>query len=347
MRRLWVRLSLAISGLIAGVIVLMLAIAILFTNTVQDDVVEDNDPNGPILPGVVVTVIFSAIGGIVSGVFVSRILSAPITQLATAAKVIGSGDLNYRVNIRGSQEIIELGQAFNQMAMDLQQAEVLRRNLMADVSHELRTPLTVLEGHLRAALDHIYALDEAEIANLYAQTHHLIRLINDLHELAQAEAHQLPLHKTPTDVPLLLQELRQTFEPLAEEKQVTLHCNIAAPVPLIPLDTARIRQVLHNLVGNALQYTPTQGTIMLGAKVQDHELHIIVQDSGIGIAPEHLAHVFDRFYRVDFSRSRGTGGSGLGLAIVKAITEIHGGHVVAHSDGINQGASFTLTFPIP
>jgi signal transduction histidine kinase len=222
MRALWVRISLLISSLLfAGI----LATAVL-------GFVFRGDPGaGAAAPGqgdvATVTsftlrlagvVTFVSIIGVAVGVLVSRTISAPITQLARAAQRIGRGDLHTRVAIGGSQELIELAHAFNTMAGDLQRAETLRANLMADVSHELRTPLTALEGNLRAALDRVYALDEAEIANLYSQTRHLIRLVNDLRELALADAHQLPLDKQPTNLGTLVEETLQVFAPLIEER---------------------------------------------------------------------------------------------------------------------------------
>jgi signal transduction histidine kinase len=290
--------------------------------------------------------LFISITGIGSGIVVSRILSAPITKLADAAHQIGKGELSTRVAIDGSQELVELAQAFNTMAAGLQKAETLRRNLMADVSHELRTPLAVLEGNLRAALDHVYELDEEAIAHLYVQTHHLIRLVNDLRELSLAEAHQLPLDKQPTDLGQLVAETLAVFEPLAEEKQIKLTAQILPSLPAIEVDASRLRQVLHNLVANALRHTPAGGRIALTGQLTNNQLVLTVQDTGEGMDPQHIEHVFDRFYRTDPSRSRETGGSGLGLAIVKAIVEAHGGLVNASSAGLGQGSTFMLHLPV-
>ncbi len=262
-----------------------------------------------------------------------------------------------RVTVRGSQEMMELAETFNKMAADLQRAETLRHNLMADVSHELRTPLTVLEGNLRAALDHIYALDEAEIANLYGQTRHLIRLVNDLRELTLAESHRLPLEKQPTDLNALVTETLQALEPLAVESEVCLIDQLP-PLPkvtvdtirmrqvlLVTVDTIRMRQVLFNLLTNALRHTPPDGKITVLGTLQEHEMKLIIQDNGDGLESEQLLAVFDRFYRTDKSRSRETGGTGLGLAIVKAIIEAHGGQIEAKSAGKGQGSQFIVTLP--
>jgi signal transduction histidine kinase len=278
------------------------------------------------------------------GVVVSRTISAPITQLAVAAHHIGARNLQTRVSVGGSQEMVELAHAFNTMAADLQRAEELRANLMADVSHELRTPLTALEGNLRAALDRVYALDEAEIANLYGQTRHLIRLVNDLHELALADAHQLPLDKQPTDLAALVDETLQVFTPLAEEQGVRLEQQLER-LGAISVDASRIRQVLHNLLGNALRYTSRGGSVRVIGRLERDTLYLAVQDTGVGLDADQLRWVFERFYRSDRSRSRDTGGTGLGLAIVKAIVEEHGGRVAAQSNGVGQGSTFALELP--
>src|SRR5262249_4260212 len=159
-----------------------------------------------------------------------------------------------------------------------------------DVSHELRTPLTVLEGNLRAALDRVYPLDEAEIANLYGQTRHLIRLVNDLHELALAEAHLLPLDMAPTDLTLLVDETLQVFTPLADERGVTLHASMDS-LPSATVDAVRIRQVLHNLLSNALRHTPPNGEIAVSGTLDDCAIVIAVTDTGDGLEPEQLSAI--------------------------------------------------------
>jgi len=283
--------------------------------------------------------------GTAGGVVIGRLTSAPIRRIAQAAQRLGNGELDVRVPVRGSQEIRELAQTFNKMAAEIQRAEELRNNLMADVSHELRTPLTVLEANLRAALDRVVPLDEAEIASLYAQTRHLSRLVNDLRELSLAEAGHLPLEKMPIDMNLLAAETLQALEPLAAEKGVTL-TDTLPPLPVLTVDPIRLRQVLFNLLTNALRHTPQGGKITLSGKAESGAVWLSVRDTGEGLTPEQCARVFDRFYRGDKSRSRETGGTGLGLAIVKAIVEAHGGQVEASSAGRGQGSEFTLRLPL-
>lgn len=357
MKRLWVRLSLVISGLLLAAITVILATVLIIgvlDNTGPLDRARGEHGRGRgggfflhnVPERFSSVLLFVAIIGIGSGIVVSRIVSAPITKLADAAHQIGKGDLQTRVKIEGSQEMVELAQAFNTMAAGLQHAETLRRNLMADVSHELRTPLAVLEGNLRAALDKVYELDDEAIAHLYGQTHHLIRLVNDLRELSLAEANQLPLDKQPTDLKQLVTETLAIFEPLAEEKQVKLAATLPSKLPLVTVDASRIRQVLHNLVANALRHTPSGGSVTIAGQISQGQVNLTVRDTGEGMEPQHLAYIFDRFYRTDRSRSRETGGSGLGLAIVKAIVEAHGGTVRAFSEGVGKGSAFQVSLAV-
>lgn len=343
MNRLWVRLSLMISG------VLFLMFFLQFLNISLEQSGQKPDLDGPsdgappaeIQRRLLNFMFFSVVVGTAGGIVIGRVTSAPINRIAKAAQRLGKGELDVRVPAGGSQEIRELAETFNKMAADLQHAEQLRTNLMADVSHELRTPLTVLEGNLRAALDRVVPLDEAEIASLYNQTRHLTRLVNDLRELSLAESGQLPLEKLPTDLKSLVTETIQALEPLAVEKGVILKDEVPQ-LPEVSVDPFRIRQVLFNLLSNALRHTPEGGTITLNGETGPGVVTLSVRDSGEGLEPEQLSAVFNRFYRGDKSRSRETGGTGLGLAIVKAIVEAHGGQVEVQSQGKGKGSQFRV-----
>lgn len=284
--------------------------------------------------------------GVPAGVLVSRSLALPLHELAQAARAIGQGDLARRVVPRGTQEIVDVGTSFNQMAGQLERAAENRRSLMADVAHELRTPLTVLQGNLRAILDDVYVMDKEEVTRLYDHTRHLTQLVEDLRVVALAEANQLPLFLEPVDAAPLLTEVWAGFEPIAAEKGVALDLRLPGPPLMIRVDSARIRQVLHNLLSNALRHTPSGGDITIAGSNGGDAVTIAVRDSGEGIRPDQLAHVFDRFYRGDPARARDTGGTGLGLAIVKAIVEAHHGQVTAASPGPDQGAEFVISLPV-
>jgi two-component system OmpR family sensor kinase/two-component system sensor histidine kinase BaeS len=342
MKRLWVRLGLMISGVLLLVFFLQF-IEIKFSGGRPEEPYSQ-PTKGEIARRLIDFMGLSLVVGLAGGFAIGRFVSAPITALARAARQVGSGELDVRVPVQGSYELQELASTFNRMAAALQQAETARNSLMADVSHELRTPLTVLEGNLRASLDHVQTLDETGVANLYAQTRHLIRLVNELRELALAETGQLTLEKAPTDMPLLVNETVQALEPLAAEKDVQLLAEIPA-IPPRHIDPVRIRQVLFNLLSNALRHTPPGGIIRVLGAHTPAGLKLIVEDTGDGLEPEQLASVFNRFYRVDKSRSRETGGTGLGLAIVKAIVEAHGGTITASSEGKGRGSRFTMLLP--
>jgi signal transduction histidine kinase len=344
MNRLWVRLSLMMSG------VMFLVFFIQFLSIILQPVElpaqpstqgYDEAPPAEITRRLFEWMVFSTVVGLVGGVVISRVVSTPVMQLVAAAQRIGKGELDVRVSARGSQELVELTHTFNKMAADLQRAEEQRNNLMADISHELRTPLTVLEGNLRAALDHVYTLDEAEIANLYSQTRHLVRMVNDLRELSLAETNQLPLEMERIDLKALMEEILQAIEPLAHEKGVQL-CNELADLPPVMADPARMRQVFFNLLTNSLRHTPAGGFVTLYGNADNQKVCVSVVDTGGGLDAQQLPGVFNRFYRGDKSRSRDTGGTGLGLAIVKAILEAHGGNVAVSSEGKGCGSTFAV-----
>lgn len=283
--------------------------------------------------------------GAVAGILLGRGMSLPIERLVTATQAVASQQLNHRVEVSGAQEINDLADNFNQMVASLAHSEQLRRNLIADVSHELLTPLTVLQGNLRAMLDDVYEPSKEELGKLYAQNKHLIRLVQDLRLLSQAEAGQLPLNKTAVNLNALAQETTATFAPLAAEKDVLVTHQTATNLPLIQADAARLRQVLHNLLANALRHTPNNGQIIVAVKQGENEVSLSIADTGEGIAPEELPHVFDRFYRAAGQR-RDSGGAGLGLPISKAIVEGHNGRLIADSAGLNQGCTMSIYLPI-
>ncbi|MFN8400314.1 MAG: ATP-binding protein [Anaerolineales bacterium] len=342
MNRLWVRLAITISGVLFFVFFLQF-LSITFDNhePQQSPILETPAE----IQNRLYNFMFFSLGiGAIAGIVISRIVINPIDKLSQAAKRLGKGELDARVPEKGTKEIIELAQAFNKMAEDLQRSQIARRNLVADVSHELRTPLTVLEGNLRAVLDHVYTLDETEVANLYEQTRHLTRLVNDLREISLAEAGQMTLERTSIDFNLLITDTLQSLEPLSAEKQIQMEYESTSPLEG-SVDGIRIRQVLFNLIDNAIRHTPQNGKIIVQAKQDRTGIHVRIQDSGDGLTQEELASVFDRFYRADKSRSRETGGTGLGLSIAKAIVESHGGMIHAESKGFGKGCTFLFTIP--
>ena len=280
------------------------------------------------------------------GVFVSRLLTAPLARLTRAAQAIAAGDLSQRVQVaeRSKDEIGDLGIAFNGMAASLAEAETLRRNLIADVSHELRTPLTVIQGNIQAILEGVYPLEMAQMAGLYDETRLLTRLVDDLHDLALADAGQLRLERLPVNVPDLARTAVGQFDPVAEAAGVKLTLEAVEDVPEVLGDADRLAQVLRNLLSNAIRHTPADGQVAMRVGRSGEQVTIQVADTGSGIATEDLPYVFDRFYRGDKSRSRRGGGAGLGLAITRQLVTAHEGHIEVISTP-GSGTEFTITLP--
>jgi len=295
--------------------------------------------------------LLALVAAVIVGFFVFRAITRPIEQLTRAAHRLAQGDLSARVGVDdhpsrlGSDEISELGAAFNTMASTLQQSEQVRRDMTADIAHELRTPLAVMRGNLEALLDGVYPFDADHLTPVLNQVNLLTRLVEDLRTLALAEAGQLPLEKRSIDLAAFIQSALASFEAQAAAQQVTLRAELAPDLPAVELDPDRMQQTIGILISNALRYTPPQGSITVAARFWQKGVTIEVADTGSGIAPEDLPHVFDRFYRADKSRARESGGSGLGLAIAKSLVEAHGGSITVRSEA-NTGSCFSVTLPI-
>ncbi len=293
----------------------------------------------------IIAVISAGVAAVLLTIMLSRRILKPVEALTEAARRLGAGDLSQRVKSKSQDEIGALATAFNNMADSLARLEDLRKNMVSDVAHELRTPLTNVLGYLEAIQDGLTAPRPEVIDSLHEEVLLLSRLVEDLQELAQAEAGQLQLQ--PSSVPLqeIATKSLAALQPRIMEKQQRVSMSIPSDLPNLYVDPERIGQVLRNLLANAIAYTPNEGDIFLEAHQKGRSLEICVRDNGQGIAPEHLPLVFERFYRVDESRTRSTGGAGLGLAIVKQLVEAHGGMIDVES-AIGRGATFKFTLPI-
>jgi signal transduction histidine kinase len=275
----------------------------------------------------------------------SRRMMSPIGVLAGAARRLGRGDLSQRVRIQGEGEIASLAQAFNSMAGDLEYAEQLRRNMVADVAHELRTPLSNIQGYLEAIRDGMVEPDAAAIRSLDEETALLSRLVNELQELSLAEAGELKLVYQTEDVAGLVRQAATSWQPQLTAEGISLSLEVPDDLPAVNIDWQRVNEVLHNILENAVVHTRKGGTIKIAASQKDKWVEVSVSDTGEGIPAEDLPHIFDRFYRVDKSRARATGGSGLGLTIAKRLIEAHGGTIVVQSK-LREGSRFSFTLPI-
>jgi signal transduction histidine kinase len=274
------------------------------------------------------------------GFTIGSIISRPMSQLASSARKIASGDLTQRVANGNNDEIGEVSSAFNVMAEQLEKKEKSRKQLLADVAHELRNPLSIVQGNLEAWLDGVIMPTAEQYASVYDETILLNRLITDLRELSLAEAGQLKLHLEKTDIRQLVDSEVEVFQARCVDKGVYLTADVEIDLPQVNIDRDRVRQVLHNLLENALRYTPAKGSITVKVQRKDAERVLVsVADSGSGIAPADLPLVFDHFYKADKSRQRGYGGAGIGLALVKKYIELHGGRVWVESQ-LEKGSTF-------
>ncbi len=272
-------------------------------------------------------------------------ITGSLRHLRDAAGDLDLRDLSRRVPVQGDDEIADLARAFNRMCDRLEAEERARRQLLADVAHELRHPLAVMKGRLELMQDGRVPLDEEQLLPLQDEVIRLTRLVSDLRDLSLAEVGGLSLQKRPVRLDELLESLLANFEPVAADRGIALTADVAPDLPTLEADPDRLRQVLLNLLTNALQYTPRGGQVRVRAWREGEEVRVAISDTGPGIPPEDLPRIFDRFYRADQSRSRATGGSGLGLAIVRSLVELHGGRVTADS-APGRGATFTIMLPI-
>jgi histidine kinase len=282
---------------------------------------------------------------IMVSLFISRRVVIPMHQMMEMSRYIAAGHYRERVQVTSQDELGQLAHSFNQMAASLEQVETMRRELIANVTHELRTPLTSIKGSMEGLIDGVLPVEPGTFQQIYREADRLQRLVNDLQELSRVEAGAFELNRQPLLMAELITRVANRLRPQFEEKGITLHLNLSTDLPPVLADEDRLNQILINLMGNALQYTPDGGTVTVISKIQNRELLVTISDTGTGISPEHLPHLFTRFYRVDKSRSRVGGGSGIGLTIVKHLIEAHRGNVWVTSPGIGLGSTFGFSLP--
>lgn len=265
----------------------------------------------------------------------------PIADVIDAAQRVADGDYATRVQERGPREVRGLTRAFNAMTARLEANDAQRRAMLADVSHELRTPLTVIQGNLEGMMDGVYPLDRAHLEPVLDETRQLARLIQDLRTHALAESGALHLQKESTDLAVLVNETAASFRAQAESSGIALLVDAEMMLPNVAVDPARIRQVLENLIANALRYTARGGEVRVTCtRSTDKNVRVTVKDTGRGIPREELPHVFERFYKARDSR-----GTGLGLAIAKSLVQAHGGDIGAESE-LGKGTQIWFTLAV-
>ncbi|KAA3655502.1 MAG: HAMP domain-containing protein [Chloroflexi bacterium] len=312
----------------------------------QDDQPQHRDPAEEAFIAETNRALWIGAGGatavaVVLAIFMSRTLTRPLQELSHATRQMAQGNLQQTVPVRTQDELGELATTFNQMSAELDRANQIRRQMTADIAHDLRTPLTVLSGYLEVMEDGTLPPTPTRLALMQQEVKTLQRLVTDLRTLSLADTGELTLQKEPTAISNLLVQVHDAFAHQSAQQAISLVVNVDATLPTISVDPARIRQVLSNLVGNALRYTPANGEITLSSTPSaSGGLQITVSDTGSGIPEADLPHVFNRFYRGDRSRQTEQGESGLGLAIAKSLVVAHDGTIEVTS---RQGAGTTFT----
>jgi signal transduction histidine kinase len=274
----------------------------------------------------------------------SSTILRPVRALTAAAKKMSAGDFAARVRLPGNDEIAELGRSFDSMAENLDRLERLRVSMVADIAHELRSPLTNIRAHIEALQDRRLEPDAATFASLAEEARLLERLVADLQDLSMAEAGRITLRPERVDLAPAVNAALEAFGPQTRAKHIEARSRIAEEHARVQADPERLRQILHNLLANAVTYTPDGGQIVVSANPSDAGAEVVVFNSGAAIPESELAQIFERFYRVDRSRTRATGGAGLGLAITKQLVEAHGGRVWA--ENVAGGVAMHFTLPL-
>ena len=288
----------------------------------------------------------SALTALTLSWYLSRRVHRSATALSEAASSVAAGHYDIRVPPPGlGKEFDAVAAGFNKMAQQLGEVDETRRQMLADLAHEIRTPVAVLEAYMEALEDGVRQLDQDTIATLRDQTRRLTRFSVDVNALSAAEQRTISIDSQWISPNALIGTTVAAFEPRYGSKGVHLSSHVADDLPSLWADYERLGQVLGNLLDNALRHTDPGGRVDVAATAAGDELSISISDNGAGVAAEHLARLFDRFYRADAARDRQHGGAGIGLSIAKALVDAHGGQIEVHSEGHGRGTTFTVTLP--
>lgn len=291
----------------------------------------------------IVAALAATIAGLAAALVLMRQVLRPLQAIGASSRRIAAGHYAERVTVPHSDELAALAASFNQMAAALEQVEAQRVALIGNVAHELRTPLTSLEGYLEGLVDGVIPDDPESFATMQHEVRRLRRLVDDLQTLSRVEAGQVELRIAPCDLAALVERVVAQLRPQLIDSDLMLTVE-TAPAQ-VSADADRVAQIVINLVGNAIRYTPAGGRIAVSVGMDADTAWVRVADSGIGIPPAALPFLFERFYRVDPSRARTSGGSGIGLTIARHLAWAMGGELTAASPGPGQGSTFTLTLP--
>lgn len=292
------------------------------------------------------------IAGIIAGVvallisfFISRRITYPIQKMTTVAQAMGEGDLAQRVEVNSKDEIGILGKQLNQLAAHLEKLEELREKLTADVAHELRTPLTTIQSYIEAFQDGVMSANQENLSSIYEEVIRLVELVNDLQELSITEGGKYDFEFELVDLKCFIQDSVRNLSQLFKEKDIDVKVDLPEEEIELECDKDSLNKIIHNVLSNAYKYTEKNGQVIVDVKRKNNKAIIKIKDDGIGIAKKELPYIFERFYRVDESRTRQTGGTGIGLAIVKELVEAHTGEIDVNSR-LEEGTEFIISLPL-
>ena len=288
---------------------------------------------------------FAAVCALIMVRWLARGMTKPLRDMSQAAGMMATGDYSQRVTTSSRDEVGQLATAFNRMSGDLESLEKLRRELVANVSHELKTPISALRAHIENLLDGVEAPDRHTLQVMLQQSERLSRLVEQLLDLSRLESGDVPLDRHEVPLDSLVSEVVSEIDVASSGRGVRLETELPPDLPPVLADRERLHQVLFNLLDNAVRFTPAGGEVRVRAHRVNGHCEVEVTDTGPGIPQEHIPRLFERFYRVDHSRSREDGGTGIGLAIARSVVEAHGGRIWADSK-VGEGSVFTFELPV-
>jgi histidine kinase len=329
---------------LVGVVVLALTATVIAERTLAPELLAYFQR--AVGKALLVAAIAATIAGLATSLLLMREIMRPLRQLALSSERIAAGRYDERVVVPTSDELASVAASFNHMAATLEQIEQQRVALIGNVAHELRTPLSGIEGYLEGLVDGVFPGDPETFSQMQHEVRRLRRLVNDLQSLSRVEARQVDLNIEPFDLYALAQRVVSQIQPQIIAQNLDLLLESPSTPLLASADPDRVAQVLLNLVGNAVRYTPEGGRITVHMTASGGMARVCVEDTGIGIPPDALPYVFERFYRVDRSRARSSGGSGIGLTIARHLLWAMGGDITVTSAGPGQGSAFCFTLPL-
>ncbi|MEF3275311.1 MAG: HAMP domain-containing protein [Chloroflexus sp.] len=348
MIRFWRQLRWQIIGaqmlvVIVGVVTLSFTANALLERTVPLDQLAT--VHAVVTQALVVAALAATVAGLTTSILLVQVILRSLRDIAHSSRRIAAGRYDERVTVPASDELQAVAESFNQMAAALEQIEQHRITMIGNVAHELRTPLTGIEGYLEGLIDGVIPAETDTFLHMKQEVRRLRRLVDDLQTLSRVEAGQLSLNFTTFDMNEIIHRVVAQIQPQVLDGCLQVICERTEQPLLTRADPDRVAQILLNLLGNAVRYTPEGGCITIRSAMVDDQVQVMVEDTGIGIAPEHLPYIFERFYRADPSRARTSGGSGIGLTISRHLAWAMGGDISAASAGVGKGSTFTLTLP--